>query len=344
MMVSIALPSGGLCPTRNLYGFTAHLESRDWRLAPSSFSRTRRRSDVRVQDWHPERNHLGVDSGGLAGRPEQNNALVHDYPPVVGTNRHAPAIAASSRAIPSTRLEDVFPACVVANTSSNKEEHEPERQIVRFETKTSQSLELTSAPGPTAAWYRMHHWIQTGCAVLVVILVVFFGVTLSRRLQALTEAQHGSQSAALTSQQLTQTEQRAWVGMVDAVPLPLRSNGGGFTVKVQNTGKTPAFDVQFSAVITFADNEEPREAETPNMGAMTPLGTLLPGAAYTTDVWFRTSPEAVRALLNHQQRAVGFVSMTYTDVFKIPHSTRTCFYWYPDLKNVKPCEMLHEMN
>jgi hypothetical protein len=36
--------------------------------------------------------------------------------------------------------------------------------------------------------------------------------------------------------------------------------------------------------------------------------------------------------------------MTYTDVFKTPHSTRTCFYWYPDLKNVKPCEMLHEMN
>jgi|GEM_PF-3708999 len=308
------------------------------------FSRTRRRSDVRVQDWHPERNHLGVDSGGLAGRPDQNNALVHDYPPVAGSNLHAPAIVPSYGALPLPRSDDNFPARVMLYAPGNNQQREPERQTVRFETKTSHALEISTVPGPTPAWYRVHSWIQTGCAVLVVILVVFFGVTLSRRLQALTEAQHGSQSATLTSQQLTRTEQRAWVGMMDAVPLPLRPNGGGFTIKVQNTGKTPASDVQFSAVITFADNDKFNEAETPNMGAMTPLGTLLPGAAYTTDVWFRTSPEAVRALLNHQQRAVGLLSMTYTDVFKTPHSTRTCFYWYPDLKNVKPCEMLHEMN
>jgi hypothetical protein len=132
--------------------------------------------------------------------------------------------------------------------------------------------------------------------------------------------------------------------VMDAVPLPLLPNGGGFTVKVQNTGMTPAFDVQLSAVITFADSEKPSETETPNLGAVTPLGTLLPGAAYTTDVWFRTSPEAVRGILDHQQRAVGFLWISYTDVFKTPHSSRTCFFWNPDLKSVKPCETFNEMN
>ena len=308
------------------------------------FSRIRRRSNVCAQDWHPERGHSGDGSGELDGRPEQNNPPVHDYLPVADTNRHVPAIVASSRVLPSTRSEAAFPAYIGTQSSFNKEEHQSERRIVRVETKISQAMELTSVPGPTAAWYRMHHWIQTGCALLVVILVVFFGVTLSRRLRALTEAHHGSQSAALALQQLTRTEQRAWVGMMEAVPLPLRPNGGGFTVKVQNTGKTPAFDVQFSAVITFADNEKLSEAETPDMGHGTPLGTLLPGASYTTDVFFRTSPEAVRALVNHQQRAVGLLWMGYTDVFNTPRSSRTCFYWYPDLKSVKPCETFHEMN
>ncbi len=157
-------------------------------------------------------------------------------------------------------------------------------------------------------------------------------------------SQHANQSAALASQQLLRTEQRAWVGMMDAVALPLRPDGGGFAVKVQNTGKTPAFDVQFSAVIIFSDSEKLGEARAPNQGVVTPLAPLLPGAAYTTNVMFRTSPEAVRALVNHEQRAVGWLWMSYTDVFKTSHASRTCFYWYPDLRSVQPCETFNEMN
>jgi hypothetical protein len=205
---------------------------------------------------------------------------------------------------------------------------------------TAYSYQVASTSPPAASWSRRHPWIQTGCTVLMVMLVACFGVTISRRLQALTEAQHANQSAALGSQQLLRTEQRAWVGMMDAVALPLRPDGGGFAVKVQNTGKTPAFDVQFSAMIIFSDSEKLGGAEAPNQGVVTPLGTLLPGAAYTTNVLFRTSPEAVRALVNHEQRAVGWIWMSYTDVFKTPHASRNCFY----LSSVQPCETFNELN
>jgi hypothetical protein len=201
-------------------------------------------------------------------------------------------------------------------------------------------LQSSSVSSPAAKRIRTQLWIQTGCTVLILIPVFFFGITLTRSLTALIQAQRDSQSAALASQQSFRTGQRAWVGMIDAVPLPLRRDGGGFTVRIQNTGMTPAFDVQFSAVITLAGSEPLAEAEGP--AAVTQLGTLLPGAAYATDVLFRTSPEAVGALVKHEQRAVGWLRMTYTDEFKNPHSSRNCFYWYPDLKSVKPCEAFNE--
>lgn len=303
------------------------------------FSQKLRRSNGRRQCWLAERNDSRADSG-----LEQDKSPVQDHGPATDTSPDVSAVGGPSPALRSTQAEVDFPAAVVTHASGNNEEHLAERQIVRLETTTSQASELASVAAPTAAWYRVHDWIQTGCAVLVVILIVFFGVTLSRRLQALTEAQHDSQSASRAAQQLTRSEQRPWVGMIDAVPLPLRPDGGGFTIKVQNTGLTPAYDVQFSGVIMFADNDSLSEDQIPEMAVMTPLGPLVPGASYTTGIFFRTSPRAILALVNRQQRAVGVLRMTYTDAFKTPHSSRACFYWFPDLKTVKPCETLNDIN
>lgn len=309
------------------------------------FSRIRKRPSLRVQDRRAEGRRSQVEAGESAGRtPEPNHAYLHHHPAVATTMPKVSGSVASPLPPASTRPDDLLPASVERNRSRNDEKDEPGGQMVLVKARTSQALEHTGVAVPKAARHRMHDWIQTGCAVLAVVLVVFFGATLSRRVRALTEAQRSSQSAALASQQLTRTEQRAWVGMMEAVPLPLRPDGGGFSVKVQNTGKTPALDVQFSAVITLADAEKLSNAEASDKGVATPLGTLLPGAAYTTEVLFRTSPEAVRALVKHEQRAVGWLRMTYTDVFQTPHSSRTCFYWYPDLKKVQPCESFQEMN
>ncbi|MGA9564804.1 MAG: hypothetical protein WBS19_04695 [Candidatus Korobacteraceae bacterium] len=305
-----------------------------------SFALSRYRRKVRELEWHADTNHPVADWKASMGGPDPNHALVHNKLAGSHADRPEAAIVPCSPSLSLTQAEELIPAPVGAGASRKEEERQPEREVLPSEAGTSQGLKFSNGPSSAAMQNLWQSWIQTGCA-LIVILVVWFGVTFARRLTTLIEAQRDSQSATLASQQLSRTEQRAWVGMMDVVPMALRSDGGGFAVKMQNSGRTPAFDVQFSAVITIAENETLMKAE--GGGPVTPLGTLLPGAAYSSDVLFRTSPEAVGALVQHRQRAVGWLWVTYTDVFETSHSSRSCFYWYPDLKSVKPCESFNEM-
>lgn len=303
------------------------------------FARSRPRSKILQQEGHPESNHPGPDFKKSTGRPEQRRAMADNDHVVSHADLHAPAIAPAARSLPFTQTE-LLPTPVGARPSNKKNERQMEQELL-LDAETSQGLKCSDRSSAAATQNRWQYWIQTGCAILILISIVVFGATLARRLTALINAQRDSQSTALAAQQLSRTEQRAWVGMMDAVPMPLRSDGGGFAVKMQNTGWTPAFDVRFSAVITLAGNDTLMEAE--GRGAATTFGILLPGEAYQTEVSFRTSPEAVKALVKHTQRAVGWLWMNYTDVFGTPHSSRSCFYWYPDLKSVKPCEAFNEM-
>ncbi len=148
----------------------------------------------------------------------------------------------------------------------------------------------------------------------------------------------------LVLQQGMQTDQRAWVGLTEAVVQPLTASGGGFTIKLQNTGKTPALDLQISDIITIEDINQLADLEEPNMTALSSAGTLMPGAVYTTDVWFKTSPDAVSSLTHDQLGAVNFIRLTYKDVFQRPHSTKVCFYWRSGLSRVKPCDGYNELN
>jgi len=308
-----------------------------------SLALSRRRPNVREQLRHPGTDPPPDDLKESVGGPERNGARLRDDFAAGCTDSRSEAMLTSALGLPLTPAEELLPEPIGARPSGKQGHHgRPEPGSVRSGTGTSQVFESSNVPSPAAARNRMQNWIQAGCTGLILILVVFFGITLTRSLSALIAVQRDSQTAALASQQLFRTEERAWVGMVDAVPLPLRNDGGGFTVRIQNTGRTPAFNMQFSAAITLAGSEPLTESEGP--AAVTQLGTLLPGAAYATDVLFRTSPEAMGALVKHQQRAVGWLRMTYFDEFKNPHFTRSCFYWYPDLKSTKPCEAFNETN
>ena len=309
-------------------------------LGAGSLALSRQRPNLRGRPSTPGADTPPADGEESVERPARNESRLGDDLAAAGTDRHAEAMLASSPGLPMTQADELLPDPVAVRPPRKNEEPGSDAGMLHAGTGTLRVLEFSSVPSPGAEGNFVQRWIQTGCTVLLLVLVLFFGITLSRSLTALIAAQRDSQSAALASQQLFRTGQRAWVGMIDAVPLPLRSDGGGFTLRMKNSGMTPAFDVQFSAVITLAGSEALTEAEWPV--AATPLGTLLPGAAYATDVLFRTSPEAVGALGKHQQRAVGWLRMTYTDVFKTPHSSRSCFYWYPDLKSVTPCEAFNE--
>jgi len=197
------------------------------------------------------------------------------------------------------------------------------------------------------AWYRRFkamHWIIAVGAMIVAVAVVCFGVDFREQMKKMNAQLTRSETTMLALQDGVRIDQRAWVGLMEATPQPLNGTGGGFTIKLQNTGKTPALDLHISDVITVEDIDQAGEPKEPDTPARNSAGTLMPGGVYTTDVWFQTSPDAVSSLAHNQMRAVNFVRVTYKDVYQVPHATKVCFYWHSSLPRVKPCDGYNEMN
>src|SRR5271165_5752395 len=183
-------------------------------------------------------------------------------------------------------------------------------------------------PGTKPAWYRRFKatdWIFAAVATVLTVALMSFGIAFQKQMKNVTAQLIQSQTTMRAMEEVVQTDQRPWVGLTDAVVQPLTANGGGFTIKLQNTGKTPALDLQIADVITMEDTDQSAPLQGPNISARNAAGTLMPGAVYTTDVWFNTSPDAVSNLTHDQLRAVNYIHITYKDVFQRPHSTKVCF-------------------
>ena len=141
-------------------------------------------------------------------------------------------------------------------------------------------------------------------------------------------------------QQSQQNGQRAWVGLAEAKVLLLTGGGGGFDIRLQNTGNTPAFDVQLSNVVHFSDRRDTAPTTEPTSDTPIKLGNLMPGASYMTNVWFKPST----AVLDQQVRVIDLLLVSYKDVFQKPHTTKACFYWYGRLSNVRSCDDHNEID
>ncbi|MGA2373304.1 MAG: hypothetical protein ACLPPV_09470 [Candidatus Korobacteraceae bacterium] len=190
---------------------------------------------------------------------------------------------------------------------------------------------------------RVMSWITAIGALVAAIAVIGFGISLQRQLGKLhIQLVQSSEATTRMLQDEMRTDQRAWVGLTEATVRPLTASGGGFTIKLQNTGKTPALDLQVADVATIEDLDQAGPAQEPNVTAS--AGTLMPGAVYTTDVWFTTSPDAVSGLTKDRLRAANYVYVTYKDVFQKTHATKACFYWRKSLPRVKPCDSYNELN
>ncbi len=186
-------------------------------------------------------------------------------------------------------------------------------------------------------------WIITIGAVITAVAILFFGISLYRQMRKLSaQVTQSSEASKLAIESGIRTDQRAWVGLTEATVHPLNANGGGFTIKLQNTGKTPATDLQIADVITIEDTDELAPLQDPNI--TTNAGTLMPGAVYTADVWFKTSPEVVTGLTRERLRAANYVYVTYKDIFKQTHTTKACFYWHGGMAKTKPCDRYNEVN
>jgi hypothetical protein len=224
----------------------------------------------------------------------------------------------------------------------------------------TQDTILSSAEGPPGqetapaassarkrAWYRRLRatdYIIAVVAVMVVVVVAYISVAFRRLTNNMTAQLDQSVATMQELRQEVRVDQRAWIGLTEATIQPLTSDGGGFTIKLQNTGKTPALDVQVAAAITLEDIAQPLGPRAPNPAGGSSAGTMMPGSGYTTDVWFRTSPETLSSLAHEETRVVNLVLVTYKDVFQAPHSSTICFYWHSSVSRVMPCDSYNQLN
>jgi hypothetical protein len=196
-------------------------------------------------------------------------------------------------------------------------------------------------------WYRRLKAADCITGAVVVILtaaLTWVGVAFQNQAKNMTAQLTESETSMRELRAEVHADQRAWIGLTEATVQPLTLEGGGFTIKLQNTGKTPALDVQVSDVITVEEIGEAAGIREPGPSAGNSAGTLMPGAGYTTDVWFKTSSDVASSLTHDQLRAVNFVRVTYKDIFQVPHVTKVCFYWHSSLPRVKPCDSYNEVN
>ncbi len=122
-----------------------------------------------------------------------------------------------------------------------------------------------SPPGHSPAELRWRHakatlWVPTIIAGIATLAVICFVLSLQRQVTKLNAQLTGSSEAKMLAlQDDIRTAQRAWVGLADASAQPLTNNGGEFTIKLQNTGQTPALDLQIAGAVRVEGIDEPGE-------------------------------------------------------------------------------------
>jgi hypothetical protein len=258
---------------------------------------------------------------------------------------HSPPLSLATELVPDTVVQTgtTLPAVeYTAHTSSELVGTNPLFYGNTFNNVSMVPLQSEAEPFPSAQ-RRVTSWITAIGALVAAVAVLAFGISLERQLGKLhTQLIQSAEATTRIMQDGMRTDQRAWVGLTEATVHPLTANGGSFTIKLQNTGKTPALDLQVADVATIEDLDQSGPQQEPNVTAS--AGTLMPGGVYTTDVWFTTSPDAVSGLTKDRLRAANYIYVTYKDVFQKTHATKACFYWRKSLSRVKPCDNYNELN
>ena len=194
-------------------------------------------------------------------------------------------------------------------------------------------------------WYRFKAAEHITLAVAVVAVAAgTFSAVAFQKAQQLAAQLTQFEAALKDVRAQIRADQRPWIGLTEATVQPLTRNGGGFNIKLQNTGKTPAVDLRISAAVRVEDIAQAADPQALDPVSGDSAGTLMPGAAYATDIWFKTSPGAMSALARDELRVVNFVRVNYKDVDGGLHATKICFYWNSSLSRVKPCDGYNDLN
>jgi hypothetical protein len=188
-------------------------------------------------------------------------------------------------------------------------------------------------------------WIAAVATAVIAVAVSYLAMQTRKQAQVLTDELARSSEAFLRAGEGTRRlEQRPWVGVADAVAQPLTATGGGFIFTLQNSGKTPALDVHFSGNVMLGDSLQLPTANEATAPVQWSAGVFFPGAVHKTVLEFRVPLASVAALYRNQVRAVAHISISYKDVFQGSHTTQSCFYWQPSLRDVEACDQDNNLN
>ena len=124
---------------------------------------------------------------------------------------------------------------------------------------------------------RMAWWILAISLLAVAVAGPHRGLASGARRVAPVSSDSNSTSSAM-AQQARRDDQRPWVDLLLTMPEPLTSMGGGFAIRLHNSGTSPAYEVRIHDIIRIEDSSEkpafPLTEDSPAVAE----GTLLPGA------------------------------------------------------------------
>jgi len=192
---------------------------------------------------------------------------------------------------------------------------------------------------------RATDWIMAVSMLVLSLAAVYYAVTANgynRSQYRLTAS--SSQAALSAAEESMRGDQRAWVGLLFPTAYPLSKDGGGFAIKLQNFGKTPAGNVLITDYVVIEDLDQLSSFQEAASHRPIVTGTLMPGNEFSTNVWFKTSPEGISSLAQGSVRAVNYALITYEDIFHRKHTTQSCFYWYGGLHIPQPCEEFNHVD
>lgn len=186
---------------------------------------------------------------------------------------------------------------------------------------------------------RATDWIKAVSMLVLSLSAVYYAVITNRYNRSQYQLIVSSSQAVLSAaEESMRTDERAWVGLPLPTAYPLSKQEGGFAIRLQNFGKTPARNVLITDYVVIEDFDQLSGIQDAASHHPIVTGTLMPGNEFDTSVWFKTSPEGISSLAQGKVRAVNYAVITYEDIFHRKHNTQSCFYWHGGLHTPLPCE------
>lgn len=197
------------------------------------------------------------------------------------------------------------------------------------------SLVPSGMPGPKSL--TAVNWITAVC-LLVIAISSLYGVVMIRRWSAGPSIGELTSKYAATTREMLHMDQRPWVGLSRATLHPLDAAGGGITIQISNTGKSPALNVRIQHVIRVVEYDEEPDRTVVDTAPVQAAGMLMPGSEFNANGWLRTSPAMVEAIRSGKARPVSVLLVTYDDIYQQSHSTQQCFFWRAGQDLLLPCK------